>query len=129
MVDVNANRAREGLRVAEDVARLVVCDEKIAATLKNLRHGLTELCSSLASEDLLIAERDSESDLGREPSFDSGEKSEGMRALVRRNMRRSEEACRVLEEACDLVDGSFKARFKDLRFAMYDAEKVLLERL
>lgn len=129
LVDANANRAREGLRVAEDVARLVVCDEATAIRLKELRHRLTELCSSLAGEDFLIAERNSEGDPGREPAFDSKQKAEGLRTLVRRNMRRSEEACRVLEETSGLVDGNMKSRFKSVRFAMYDLEKVLLERL
>jgi len=129
LVDANANRAREGLRVAEDIARFVVCDEETAARLKELRHKLTELCSSLAGDDLLISERNSEGDPGRQPAFDSKDKAMNLRSLVRRNMRRSEEACRVLEETSGFVDGNVKSQFKGLRFTMYDLEKVLLARL
>ena len=128
LVDANANRAREGLRVAEDVARLIVCDEALAVKLKELRHKLTELCSSVAGDTFLIAERNSQADLGRPAAFDSKEKSKDVRELVQRNMRRSEEACRVLEETSGLVDGKVGSGFKELRFVMYDVEKLLLER-
>ncbi|MGN6544029.1 MAG: hypothetical protein ACTHK7_03200, partial [Aureliella sp.] len=40
VVDANANRAAEGLRVLEDVARLVYEDAPAAHTLKELRHEL-----------------------------------------------------------------------------------------
>lgn len=128
LVDANANRAREGLRVAEDVARFFVRDEALAVKLKELRHRLTELCSSVAGDAFLIAERNSRTDLGRSAAFDSKEKSKDLRELIRRNMRRSEEACRVLEETSGLVNGNLGSGFKELRFAMYDAEKLLLER-
>ncbi len=128
LVDANANRAREGLRVAEDVARLIVCDEALAVKLKELRHKLTELCSCVVGDALLIAERNSQADLGRPAAFDSKEKSKDVRELVIRNMRRCEEACRVLEETSGLVDGNAGAGFKEHRFVMYDVEKLFLER-
>jgi thiamine-phosphate pyrophosphorylase len=130
LVDANANRAREGLRVAEDVARLVLCDETVALGLKRLRHRLTELCASLADESDQIGERASEEDLGRSAGFDGDAgASQDLLAMVRRNMRRSEEACRVLEEISGLSNGSLKGLFKELRYSMYDLEKALAERL
>jgi thiamine-phosphate pyrophosphorylase len=129
LVDANANRAREGLRVAEDVARLLLNDEKAASELKRLRHRLTELCRSMAPDDSLLAERDSQGDLGRPAGFDSGEGPKDIRALVSRNMRRSEEACRVLEEVSCLVLDGLKGQFKELRYSLYDLEKALSERL
>lgn len=129
LVDANANRAREGLRVAEDVARLVLDDRAISSELKALRHRLTDLCAGLASDTSLLRERDSASDLGRKAEFDSGESPKGLKALVRRNMRRSQEACRVLEEVSSLVDGKVRGQFKELRFSLYDLEKMLSSRL
>jgi thiamine-phosphate pyrophosphorylase len=129
LVDANANRAREGLRVAEDVARLVLADETIASRLKGLRHRLAELCAALAPDAALLAERESQTDLGRKASFDSEEGPANIQALVSRNMRRSEEACRVLEEASCLVDGKLRGQFKELRYSLYDLEKALSERL
>ncbi len=130
LVDANANRAREGLRVAEDIARLVLCDEAVALGLKQLRHRLTGLCASLADESDQIRERASEDDLGRDAGFDENTKtSADLLALVRRNMRRSEEACRVLEEISGLSNGGLKGQFKELRYSMYDLEKALAERL
>jgi len=129
LVDANANRAREGLRVAEDVARLVLNDETIASELRSLRHRLTRLCASLAPEGSLLAERDSSGDLGRKVGFDSNERPENIQALVRRNMRRSEEACRVLEETSSLADSNLRGQFKEVRYSLYDLEKALSERL
>jgi thiamine-phosphate pyrophosphorylase len=129
LVDANANRAREGLRVVEDVARLLLDDESTASRLKNLRHRLTELCAAVAPDALLLAERDSESDLGRKATFDSKGGAGDVQALVSRNMRRSQEACRVLEEVSCLVDQGLRGQFKELRYMLYDAEKAVAERL
>ena len=129
LVDANANRAREGLRVVEDVARFLLRDEAAASELKRLRHRLTEFCSSLAPDGGLLAERDSQGDPGRQAGFDSKQGPEDVQALVSRNMRRSEEACRVLEEVSRLIDEGLRGQFKELRYSLYDLEKSLSERL
>src|SRR5216684_7830585 len=43
LLDANANRAREGLRVIEDTARFVLDKPAAAKAIRALRHGLDEL--------------------------------------------------------------------------------------
>jgi hypothetical protein len=38
LIDANANRAREALRVVEDYCRFVLNDETLSGSLKSLRH-------------------------------------------------------------------------------------------
>ena len=40
MLDANGNRAAEGLRVLEDVARFVLDDARLAGIAKDARHAL-----------------------------------------------------------------------------------------
>ena len=41
MIDANVNRTTEGLRVAEDIVRFVLDDEKLTSRLKHIRHELS----------------------------------------------------------------------------------------
>ncbi|MES1167068.1 MAG: hypothetical protein ABUL68_03620, partial [Pseudomonadota bacterium] len=63
VLDVNLNRAREGLRVLEDTARLVWEDKKLFQEFRSLRHGLDE--TTRAAYPKLVAARDSVADPGR----------------------------------------------------------------
>ena len=42
IIDANLNRAAEGLRVLEDIARLGLNDASLSERLKTLRHELTQ---------------------------------------------------------------------------------------
>jgi hypothetical protein len=64
-MDANANRLREGLRVAEDLARFVLEDPASARRLKALRHKATASMLQLGLGRELLASRDSAGDLGR----------------------------------------------------------------
>src|SRR5207237_10095456 len=63
ILDANANRAREALRVLEDYCRFVLADALLSRDLKELRHGLADALSALPPT-LLLAARDTEADLG-----------------------------------------------------------------
>lgn len=63
IVDAAANRASEGLRVAEDVVRMHLDDRFLASQLKTLRHDLAEQLGPLCQAG--IAARDSIGDVGR----------------------------------------------------------------
>ena len=65
-LDANCNRAREGFRVAEDVARFILNNPKLLARLKKLRHEVTTAEKSLfKSHQIRSAVRDVEKDLGK----------------------------------------------------------------
>jgi thiamine-phosphate pyrophosphorylase len=121
VIDVNLNRAREGLRVLEDTARLVWGDEPLFKELRALRHGLDEI--TRAAYPRLVAARDSAGDPGR--TVPEKQKRE-WKGLVAANFRRAEEALRVLEEYGKVLSPGAVPRFKTIRYRLYTAEKASL---
>ena len=64
IIDANLNRAAEGLRVIEDIARLYLNNGTISAQLKNMRHQLVYTSSELQQQ--LVWARDAASDVGKD---------------------------------------------------------------
>lgn len=129
VIDVNLNRAREGLRVCEEVTRFVLNSKPLTAEVKKIRHRIQNIGDSFPKEwKGLIASRDSASDVGRTPSG-LGMKRRGPADIFAANMRRAEEAARVLEEFLKLFDRSLSNRFKRIRFDLYEIERKTLKKL
>src|SRR3990172_5860838 len=126
LVDANLNRAREGLRLLEDVARFVLNDAPLSQRLKDLRHQLAQATAQLQQP--LLTARDTAADvgIGMRPSSEMGRPD--LAALVSANARRVEESLRVLEEATRSpgFEGVDWQAFQAARFAIYDIEKQLL---
>jgi len=121
VLDANINRAREGLRVLEDVARFIFNDRKTTQLLRSCRHDLDQSARKIYPQ--LIAARDSGDDLGRtfkEP------KRKDLLGLTVANFKRVEEAVRVLEEFAKLFGARQGRIFKKIRFNMYQAEKIIM---
>ncbi|MCG2677321.1 thiamine-phosphate pyrophosphorylase [bacterium] len=128
--DANINRAREGLRVCEEVARFILCDEKLTKKLKGIRHQVTKIIQSLKiNTKKLLAIRDVRKDVGARTYPRSEGKRKSYEDIVTSNMKRVEESLRVLEEFTKKINPSAGARFKRLRFQAYDMERELLEKL
>ncbi|MBU4561756.1 thiamine-phosphate pyrophosphorylase [bacterium] len=128
--DANINRAREGLRVCEEVARFILCDEKLTKKLKGIRHQVTKIIQSLKIDTKkLLAIRDIRKDVGARTYPRSEGKRKNYEDIVTSNMKRVEESLRVLEEFTKKINPSAGARFKRLRFQAYDMERELLEKL
>ncbi len=119
VLDVNGNRAAEGLRVLEEIARLVREDAPSAAALKELRHELALILSGLDRTNRLAA-RSTENDVGTAITSASEKSRADLNALVAAESSRIGEALRVLEEFSKLVDADLSARFKRLRYRAYD---------
>ena len=66
VIDVNLNRAAEGLRVLEDVVRFCMDREDLTRKLKNLRHLLVKEAYDLPGKEKLIISRSSLQDVGSE---------------------------------------------------------------
>src|SRR3982750_2696681 len=94
LLDANANRAREGLRVVEDTARFVLERKDASDALRRMRHQLDEVVRKHYST--LLKNRDVENDPGR--SNGTTNHRGGVPALLASNFKRCEEAFRVLEE-------------------------------
>lgn len=113
IIDANLNRAREGLRVLEDLARFDLDDAVGARELRAMRHAVGAMADGLSMR--LLAARDSVRDVGRAAPTDSTD-------VATANFKRVQEALRSLEE-CGLRGAA------RLRFRAYDLEKNLVPRL
>lgn len=121
VIDANYNRANEGLRVAEEIARLVLDDFKIALELKELRHNLNDIFRQYFDFLSVIKARDIEEDVLAKNNKDLRVKLDFL-ALARSNFNRIKEALRVLEEF-SLGNGLL---FQKLRYRIYALEKKLV---
>jgi thiamine-phosphate pyrophosphorylase len=129
VIDANANRAREGLRVAEDFARFVVADEPLARALRDTRHRVTEAVRLVAPSEALLAARDTEGDLGADADAFPPAARRAPQDVAASALKRAEEALRSLAEFAKLLDPGASAAFERERYALYDLEKrVLLAR-
>ena|SRR5271157_1210461 len=126
-LDANCNRAREGFRVAEDVARFVLNDSALLNRLKKLRHGVTEAEKSIfKSAQIRLSARDVEKDLGKS-NKEKGEKVRtNPKELLKANLKRAQEALRSLEEFSKLLKHPAAAKFKKFRYECYQIEEKLL---
>jgi thiamine-phosphate pyrophosphorylase len=124
IIDANLNRGTEGLRVVEEICRFVLEDQKLTVRVKTLRGQLSRIVPAT-----LLVHRDSAGDVGREPYT----KDEGRRTRVedvfRANIKRAEEAVRVLEEFGKLIKPAYGRKFKVVRFELYSLEKEIVPRL
>ncbi len=126
--DANLNRAREGIRVAEEVARFYIADGALAEHLKSLRETIGGWERALGLE-AGVGGRDCETDPGRRVTGPREASRDGVGDLVRANMKRAQEAVRVIEELSKLDSSPRVSEFKDMRYTLYSAEAELLAAL
>ncbi len=128
VIDANLNRLGEGLRVLEDIARLVLDDAILTEKLKIIRHELLEVDLELSGQ--LVAARDSEGDVGADLEVPGQEKERELPQLIVADSRRVQQALRVLEEMSKIATIELDPeKFKHARFKFYTIEKELLSRL
>lgn len=124
IADANLNRAREGLRVLEEVARFILEDARLTGALKDMRHRLSRVAYDTGTASALINSRDAENDVGAS-SWTPREKERGSICdLVAANFKRVQEAARVLEEFGKVL-GLPAQEVKVLRFELYTLEKQM----
>lgn len=120
MIDANLNRAREGLRTVEDVARFGWNDAGIVEEAKALRHALQAAVAAIPATDLAAA-RDVAGDVGTVLEGAGEYRREDVSAIARAAAGRLSEALRVIEEAAkSLADGGTVARAVEaIRYRSY----------
>jgi len=95
ILDANANRAREALRVMEDAARFILDDEDLSRQFKQLRHDLTDALSKIEG---LSAWRDTPGDVGTTIATERETDRAGVADVAVAAGKRLSEALRSLEE-------------------------------
>jgi thiamine-phosphate pyrophosphorylase len=122
ILDANANRAREALRVMEEYVRFVQNDPAGNALLKQCRHDLAEAMKLFNADDLLTA-RDTPGDVGTQITTSSETRRSTTEDVFTASAKRLTEALRALEEYGKLVSTDAAARFEALRYRAYDIEQ------
>ncbi len=127
LFDANVNRAQEGIRVIEETARMLLDNEALTRSIKDIRHSLLKIVNSENDFSLsLLKARGSESDVLRDGETRSERTREDVNAVVRANSGRTQEALRSLEEYSKLLYPRMSEQFKAIRFRLYDIEKSLI---
>lgn len=126
LLDANANRAREGIRTAEDYIRFQIGAERWALRLRDARRRIADALRVLASDEELLRARGVQTDAGHpgraEPLHPS---EEAPRQVAVRGLKRAQEALRVLEEFTRGPAPESSRTLARLRFDLYEAEQWL----
>jgi thiamine-phosphate pyrophosphorylase len=124
VIDANLNRTKEGLRVCEEIARFILNDRALTASLKEVRHGVSSAIKGKRFFCGAISGRQSDKDAGKEIYADELKRKDCFDVFFA-NIQRVKESIRVLEEFSKLKDRSCAVRFKDLRYSVYGIEKKI----
>lgn len=127
LLDANLNRAAEGLRVCEEIARLILEEPALTRRFQRLRYRLRRAAGARAVH--WLKARDSRSDVGRPSLRDGRRLHRKLQGLAAANLRRAEEALRVLEEFSRLESLRASRSFASIRFGVYALEQDLVRRL
>lgn len=120
MIDANADRAAEALRVVGDLCRFLLDDKHLSTSWRDLRGALWQAYTAVPGlQSSALQNRDSEGDAGR--TFASVSYQDVL-STARSNIHRAEESFRALEECMRAVSPEHASLFSQLRYRCYDAE-------
>lgn len=128
IIDASLDRVGEGLRLLEDIARLMLNDAALTQQLKTMRHELIRGDASFHQQ--LLQSRNSEGDIGIDIEVPGEAKEKELPLVLVANARRVQESLRTLEELAKVPNVKLDSdKFKQARFALYTIERKLLSRL
>jgi thiamine-phosphate pyrophosphorylase len=129
IIDANTNRAKEGLRVCEEIARFILNSYKLTSELKKVRHKIDSLIKglSLAIADL-VKSRESRLDIGKNIYINELKRG-NLTDVFFANMQRVKESIRVLEEFSKLKSANSAVAFKKIRYEIYEIEKKITQKI
>jgi thiamine-phosphate pyrophosphorylase len=125
ILDANANRAREALRVIEDYCRFVLNDAFLSGELKHMRHELTDILELLRPR-LMLEARETQQDVGTRISTAQEWERSCLREVAKANLKRLQEALRSLEEFAKVCRVDLAARLEQLRYRSYTLERAVV---
>ncbi|MBW8015095.1 MAG: thiamine phosphate synthase [Planctomycetes bacterium] len=122
IIDVNFNRGREAGRMIEEFCRFSLNSKPHSSRAKSIRH---QLCAAIGKldADLLLANRDSQTDVGRGLVIDDQHKRGDIKDCFVAACKRLTEALRVLAEVTQTLDPAVAGAIENLRFEAYTLEK------
>ena len=123
IIDANANRVVEGLRVTEDYLRFYREDGFLAQACKQIRHQVSETLAGFGRQRLAC--RSTETDIGTEVETATEYQRINLQHVAIANLRRACEGLRTLEEFSKVLSLSMAKKFESLRYQTYTLEKSL----
>ncbi|MDX2147152.1 MAG: thiamine phosphate synthase [Planctomycetota bacterium] len=129
IIDANANRAREALRVLEDMARFGLNSSSMSEEIKTLRHELRGVLDAGGLDrGQMLASRDTLGDVGTEISTPSEHVRGSPRDIALAAAGRLGEALRSIEEAAKSLPGNgagISKGIQSLRYRSYVVEQMV----
>ncbi|MBS0186799.1 MAG: thiamine phosphate synthase [Planctomycetes bacterium] len=127
VLDANSNRAREALRVLEDMARLRLDHAELSRGFKAVRHELTQQLGLLPTGRAeLLAWRNTAADVGTRPGHYETADRTTESAMAAAASSRLGESLRVLEESAKVSGaGAVAKAIEALRYRAYDLTRDL----
>ncbi len=122
IIDANVNRAKEGLRVCEEIARFVLNNGALTAGFKKARHGIDPIVKALEKKQALLSGRDACTDVGKKILGNEIQR-DTLCDVFFANIQRAKESIRVLEEFSKLKNRKLALSFKGIRYHLYELEK------
>ncbi|MFN7182008.1 MAG: thiamine phosphate synthase [Planctomycetota bacterium] len=127
IIDANFNRAKEALRVLEDISRFSLLNKKFSHQLRNLRHEIDKLIDCKESYLTIINSRESVLDPGK--SFFTQQPVQHLYDIAVSNIQRLQEGLRSLEEIYKTISVKKSNLCMKIRFATYEFAKIFLSSL
>ena len=127
LIDANANRAREALRVVEDYARFILNADNLCGELKAIRHALADTLAPLLADAIL--HRDTPGDVGTTIKTAGEFHREDLADVVTAGGKRLGEALRAIEEYLKIIAPIDASKIESLRYRFYDVEQKLARTL
>lgn len=124
IIDANFNRAKEGLRVCEDVCRFILDAKELTRAFKDVRHRLTGVMSPWGLPRLIEC-RDIGRDVGKKDTGAEFSRTK-VRDIFDANIQRVKESIRVLEEFSKLKNKKAAQDLKKLRYRIYALEAKVI---
>lgn len=128
IIDANINRAKEGLRVSEEIARFILNSRCLTEGLKGARHKIAAIAGSISAWKGVISGRQSLSDAGRYVYLNELQRR-NVEDIFFANIQRVKESLRVLEEFAKLSKTPAAKGFKNIRYEIYETEKKAAKKI
>lgn len=127
ILDANANRAREAMRVMEEASRFVMDDALLTRQIKTLRHDLAALIQRIPAG-MLSANRHTPGDVGTQIKADGEMQRGSVAQVVLASGKRLSEALRAMEEYAKVLGESvpgLPGGLESLRYRGYTLQQQL----
>jgi thiamine-phosphate pyrophosphorylase len=124
ILDASANRAGEGLRTMEEIARFVFDDANLTSEFKSQRHGLSAVLKPISRVSLLRA-RNTGEDVGTEITGAGEYLRADLADVVAAAAARTQQSFRVLEEYTKTIDPEISVELEQIRYRCYTASAAL----